>query len=513
MTETVDWVQARAQQRAFADILMHDDRESSYVVAWTAGGSWHQRAFRAEDLDFAVIPKGGSVYMSRNGFVGARREAGCCRQVNAMMFDLDCHTATFEQDVPKVTARIQAAVSDGTLPSPNMVVDTGRGLQVYYVLERSISARKRDGSANMAGLAYFKDVETALAETLESVVAGVEGVTLDRSSLDYARVGRVPGTYNPLADRMSVLLSSDGSYYTLEKLKRYGSPSATPARRRCGGPGRKKTGLLASRLAGIERLQRHRGNGCEGSRENMCFVFYNTATQIHGPERALELTRRFNLRFNNPLPPSDIEQIARTVDSVVVRYGANRGKTGFYPLRAQNVIDKLFMTYEEIQAIGFFGTKRQRDRARERARNRLARSRRNERIVYKFRMGMTQQAIADEMGCSKRTVADVLRREGVTRRDRYTLEDKFSQVIERKRESAENRHTSWLCDLIPSPVTGFAGEGELLLGSASPSPPLSSPYLHLRGGVLHAGLGHMGFGPVCESAGLAMEDVRRDPAL
>ncbi len=455
MTETVDWVQARAQQRTFANMLMHDDRESSYVVAWTSGGKWRQRAFRAGELDFAVIPKGGSVYMSRNGFVGARRGAESCRQVNAMMFDLDCHTATFAEDVPKVAARIRAAVSDGTLPSPNMVVDTGRGLQLYYVLERSISARKKDGSANMAGLAYFKDVETALAETLGAVVAGLEGVTLDRSSLDYARVGRVPGTYNPKAGRMSALLSSDESYYTLEKLKTHGSRSATPSRRRCGGSARKKTGLLASRLAGIERLQRHRGNDCEGSRENMCFVFYNTATQINGPERALELTKRFNLRFNTPLPPTDIEQIARTVDSVVVRYGTSRGKTGFYPLRAQSVIDKLFMTNEEIQAIGFFGTKRQRDRAQAKARNRLERSRRDERIVNKFRMGMTQQAIADEMGYSKRTVAEVLRREGVTRHDRYTLGEKFSQVIEQKKESAENRHTSWLCVPVFSSVTVF----------------------------------------------------------
>lgn len=440
------WPRAREEQLTFIETILHDDRDSSYIVAWTDSGKWRQRPFRARSICLDDIPSGESVYMTRNGFVGGKREAELCRQVNAMMFDLDCHTASFRDDVPKVISAIDEAVANGVLPQPNLMVDTGRGVQVYFVLATSISFRVSNGNLNDMGLAYYKDVEEALASTVRGVVEPLEGVQFDASVLDYSRVGRIPGTFNPKAKRWCTLVSADSSFYTLKELKKFGTKSPySHVKRAQKVRTRRKKGLLESRLSGVERLQKHRKYDCQGSRENMCFVYYNTATQIYGPDKALEITHELNGKFTTPLPPADIEQIARTVDKTTVLYGEHQGEQGFYPLRAATVIEKLFMTNEEMEAIRFFGTKRQRDRAAQRARNQAAKQDRDARIVRKFRMGSTQQEIADEIGCSKRTVANVLNKNGIRRGDRFSTKDKFDQVIVQKRESAISRHTSWLC--------------------------------------------------------------------
>lgn len=478
------WPKAREEQRTFIETILHDDRDSSYIVAWTDAGEWRQRPFRAHSISLEGIPSGESVYMTRNGFVGGKREADLCRQVNAMMFDIDCHTASFREDVPRVINAIDEAVASGALPQPTLVVDTGRGVQVYFVLATSISFRKSNGNLNDMGLAYYKDVEEALASTVRYVVEPLEGTQFDASVLDYSRVGRIPGTFNPKAKRWCTLVSAHSTFYTLKELKAFGSKSPFSQIKRVQAVRTKrKKGLLEARLSGIERLQKHRNYDCRGSRENMCFVYYNTATQIYGPDKALEITHDLNRRFVSPLPPADIEQIARTVDKTTVLYGEHQGEQGFYPLRAATVIEKLFMTNKEMEDIRFFGTKRQRDRAAQRAKNQAAKQDRDARIVRKFRMGSTQQDIADEIGCSKRTVANVLSKNGVKRGDRYTTKDKFSLVIEQKRENAISRHTSWLCvprlggfpQLVSALSTDGATEpaGRLAQGSSgSFSPPL-----------------------------------------
>lgn len=506
----VDWAEAKAQQRAFADCLTHDDRDSYYVVAWTSDGRWHQRAYRGESLDFDLVPKSESVYMTRNGFTTSVRDVAHCRQVNAMMFDIDCHDGDFERVIPVALDVIRRAVERGRLPHPTITVDTGRGIQVYYVLERSTSTRKSDGTANDAGLSYFRDVEAGLASAFEAEISDIKGLTLDPSAFDLARVGRVPGTINPKAGRMCELVET-GPYHELAALRKYAraAHSPTPTRKRRASAS-SDSSLLRSRLFAIERLQRHRSFDCRGSRENMCFVFYNTATQIHGPQRALDLTLRFNARFSYPLPPTDIEQIARTVDSVVIRYGRHAGERGFYPLSAKSVVGKLMMTDDETLAVGFFGSARKRKRAHATLRRKAARDSRNERIVHEYKMGRTLDQVANIVKCSRRTVASVLSSRGISRHDRYSLEEKFSLVIESRRQSAERRHTSWLC--APSSRSfshlPFLGTGNHLVTTPNPPPPPAPSSFFLYEDCPY-GYGHVGWPCPCEQIGF--RDGRQTP--
>jgi hypothetical protein len=356
-----------------------------------------------------------------------------------MMFDVDCHTPYFFEDVPKLIDALYEAIFSGTLPTPNLLVNTGRGVQIYYVLERSIAFRTCTGKENERVLNYFKDVEAGLANTIETVVREVKGAKLDKSVLDYTRVSRVPGTYNPAARCWCKLIGEYSDYYTLAVLKSYGTNlTYSHTKRFQKTRSKKNSGLLGLRLSNVERLQKYCNYDCEGRRELMCFVYYNTATQIYGPDKALEATLAFNRMFKRPLPAWEIRQVARGVDkTVITKSREHKGKKGFYPLSRSNIIELLGLSPAEQEAIGLFGSKRKQDRAAAKARTRSRREARNASIVEKFRMGMNQRDIAAAIGCSVRTVAGVLHDEGISRADRYTLEEKFSLVIAKKSENAK----------------------------------------------------------------------------
>ncbi|MBQ9002435.1 MAG: hypothetical protein IJ087_11335, partial [Eggerthellaceae bacterium] len=345
--------------------------------------------------------------------------------------------------------------------------------------------------------AYFKDVEAGLAEAVREAVGGVEGAKLDESVFDLARVGRIPGTYNPKARSWCTLVSNSEKFYDLKELSAFGRKKAWPHIKRNTARNLKRaTGLLRSRLHGIERLQRHRKFNCVGSRENMCFVYYNTATQIYGPEKALQVTLQLNAKFNTPLPVADIEQISRTVDNNVVLYGTYKGETGFYPLKASSVAEKLSMTQEEMATTKFFGGKRERDRAALKARNAAKRKAIDEKIAHMYKMGSTQKAIAKRIGCSVRKVAYVLSSLGIGNDDRSPLEEKFTQVIALHDKDAILRQPSWLCAglPLPSPDEGFEGAqhsddeswwrfnpGSMLMGCGARTPATARSKAVLKG--------------------------------
>ncbi len=314
--------QQESEQETFLRTLLHDDRNSFYVLSTDEGGRWEDVPVRRAQL--AALPLGmgaqdsaASYYITHNGFADRRRKLESCRQVNAMFFDLDCHGEPgFEcrRLVDEAHRLVVAAANAGTLPRPTMVVDSGRGLHLYYVLERSIPCRLRAGGSmqpNEKALAYFRDVQLRLADVLDEVLAGLDGVDVDRAVFDCTRVSRIPGTYNAKAGRRARLLSADGGYCELGDLAKYrpraaatgpsagaapdGQPQRTPA-----GTLVRFDRLMASRLRKVAELQEHRGYACEGNRELMCFVYYNTAVQLYERPEAFRRLGAFNARFPHP---------------------------------------------------------------------------------------------------------------------------------------------------------------------------------------------------------------------
>lgn len=443
-------------------MLTHDDHDSHYVVSRLHENQWSERSYKAGSLaDITFFPD-DAYYFTRNGFAGRHRRTDEARQVNALMFDIDCHGSNPRASVSLVIAALSNAFAGGHMPLPSLQVDTGRGVQLYYVLEKATPCKTKGGTANSKGLDFVRDVEAGLSDRFKEIVSGIKGAEVDESVYDLARVGRIPGTWNPKANRPAQLIGHSFAFHTLGSLLTY-RRTANTAPKRTSARVIMFNRLMTLRLKNLEKLQRLRGYNCHGTRESMCFVHYNTATQIYGPDAAFAHTMAFNAQFTHPLPEADIAQIKRSVDRVVIQFGSHKGEMGFYPLRLENLIEKLRMTQQEAENAGFFDNSRQAKRQQAKTDTAQKRQARNVRIVQLFEQGkLTQQQIADESGCSLRTVSSVVNawktQNNKSGRSAVLLRDLAATALNTSGDNyANNCPTGWsVVSLLPREVASLA---------------------------------------------------------
>ena len=417
----------------FFRILLHDDRSSYYIISSDAGGQWSDAAFKSNDISSYFFNHVSNYYITHNGFSGKRRQTNRTRQLNSLFFDLDCHGARGSCDtaIKEALERIQGAVSHAILPMPTMTVNSGRGVHLYYVLERSIPYRlKGSTEPNEKGIAFFQRVQNQLADVLEDVLDGVAGIEVDRAVFDHTRVSRIPDTYNCKAGRFARLVDAQEVFYHLPDLAAYKlvkeqrsalksakqHHSAHPVRL----AGKRKPAvvmnfhpLMMSRLNKVAELQEYRKYDCEGSRELMCFVYYNTAVQIYSKEDARERLEAFNARFKAPLPASELEGIVKSVSKAT----SQKGEKGHYTFKADTLARFLSLTEKEMHDLNFFSSKRMVERMEAKRKTKEKRDQRNHRILELYRNGsMTQREVAAAVGCTERTVHSVLKAAGATKR-------------------------------------------------------------------------------------------------
>ena len=130
-----------SEWEVFRTLITHDDRNSYYVVSSDASGSWEDTAVKSESLPAMGFNTKSAYYMTHNGFTSACRKSEQVRQLNALFFDLDCHDQDLQQTraiVIQTLSALQQAVGEGILPQPSMTFDSGRGVQLFFVLTLSI---------------------------------------------------------------------------------------------------------------------------------------------------------------------------------------------------------------------------------------------------------------------------------------------------------------------------------------------------------------------------------------
>ena len=389
--------------QAFFRMLSHDDRSSFYCVARRgADGHWSESFARVSQLLNYTLFDDADWYVTRNGFTQRSRKTERLRQINAFMFDLDCHEGHARSAVEKGIRALEQAVLARALPEPNMLVDTGRGLHVYYVLDHSLSYRVTGGAFNEKGLAFFRDVEGKLLAAVKSAVECVPTLEVDTAVFDFARVSRIPGTYNVSAGRYAQLIHYNDRYYSLSQLSSFGFLKPVAIERK--SPGKTQfvnfDKLSLSRVGKLFKLQEVRQFNCKGNRELMCFCLYNAAVQIYADkEDAFARLVEFNKRFSEPLAVAVLDQIVRSVS-----------KVGFYKMSAATIVSKLRMTSAEIDATSFFESRRMIERQQAKRATAEKREARNARIVALYAQpGATMETVAQAVGVCKRTVASVLK--------------------------------------------------------------------------------------------------------
>lgn len=478
-------------RRAFFSMITRDDRGSWYQTASRTGsGQWETGpSFRAATLERAGFDSARDWYVTVNGFSSKfERTANRCRQVNVLKYDVDFHGsgADHAYECAMMAAMVEASAASGALPEPSMVVDTGRGLQLYWALERSTACRLKGGAPNERGLAYLHDVEKRLAGALKAVVEAYGSGELDLSvTSDVARVMRIPGTVNQANGRTCAVVADTGRTWRLADLANaLPAPERRDARSRGAARMMRFDHLSLSRMKKIEHLQDYRGFGCAGRRELMGFCYYNAAVQVYADrDDAYQLLVDFNERFLEPLDERELASIRSSVD-----------KVGFYKMRADTISSERFlgMRADEIEATRFFESARATARAAAKAKTAEKRAARDALIAELYsRPGATHASVAEAVGCSPRTVAAVLKDAERAAQSMRKLADVAREALEEKAATAAvEKPCKKLADVFScSPVStiGGASVGGVSAGRGGLPPGLPPGTIVLPGWASAAG--------------------------
>lgn len=427
------------QARRFLSVLMHDDHDAWYGlhISYTIYGErvWQPNVLRISPgalSSFDVTAFDGfDSYVNVNGFCSRRRTEGNLRHVNSLMFDLDVEAAhrgeltgmALEGAKESGLSLIASAIRSSRLPRPTMVVDTGRGLQLHYVLERTASYRQASGEVNKPLLAVVERARSGLASLLREVcdVPGCE-LSLDERASDLSRLCRIPGSTNTHSASRSALLSCDGPLWSLGSLLRFAPVRSRRAGSRQAGNTSCGRGdsfgdplasellcrLRMSKLRSLRDYREARG-GCTGTRNELVFCFVNSVFPLYGPSKALELGREFNNAFSEPLSDGEVRASVSGIS-----------RNGVYRFSRRRLAEHVCLTEEEERAVGFFDlpTAKEARRKAEKSRRAKAKGARDARMLSLAKEGLAYESIAKEVGVSRRTVCAVLGKAGYSRRRR-----------------------------------------------------------------------------------------------
>ena len=435
---STDWY--RTQQNKFIDILFHDDHNSRYVRSTlTNEGKWVQHPAKLLKTIKSQIAKSISTdkneYISVNGFSGLQCCEVGCRQINAIVLDLDGHNCDLE-DLDNIKfntfSAINSAISKNEIPRPTMIIDSGRGLQIYYVFDRSISYRITGGSLNTNFLNDYKQSYKILMELYNQILtANTHLLDVDKQVSNISRVMRIPGTYNTKAQNFADLVCAEGPYCRLTDILLYdsqlsidNSPEASShTKEGSTGPLGKSVELpalhkslfldinmdetqsiLLQRLIDLQTLQNLRNCQCDGQKEIMNFLFFNSASKVFNEDKAKKLLYHFNANFITSTPVSEAELI-NIVNSVA--------KKGHYSYKKIKIIEILSVTAEEQAALGW--TSPFDKRKLRKLQGKLIKDKRDTSIIDLAKNGFNHKSISTQLNVSLRTVQNVLKNAGITR--------------------------------------------------------------------------------------------------
>ena len=395
----------------FSSMLFHDDKNSNYIIQKFKSGKFC-KVVKAKDFLSAEIPD-EDIYITINGFCGNTRKTYQCRQINALFFDLDAHsinTKDAKWEIEHTYFSLKDAIEENRLKKPNLIINTGRGLHLYYIFQKSIPYRLKDKSVNKVGLSIRKSIINSIGDDINAVLKKSDcGLELDTKVSDISRIARIPGTKNSNTGTEATIIDYDEDYYTFEELLKPNAKKKQPVAKIKTVNNEYGQALHNIRLSELEKLQEYRNFDCRGCREYMCFVYYNAAVQIHDRKTAYEKLISFRNKFDDihSVSDSQLKALAGCIDR-----NKGSGYEGFYKLKKDWIIQHLGITPDEIAELGLFQLSK---RKLKKEKTKINKQEQAMQVIELAKNGMKHQTIADTVGISKRKVQYILKEAGVTR--------------------------------------------------------------------------------------------------
>ena len=254
-------------------------------------------------------------YISPNTFYLPERSNENIRQYRALYMDLDIHKTIYSKS--EAYYKVAMLSSEGKIPRPSLVVDSGQGLHLYWIIEHAPK-----------GAAWtWQELEDYLYKHLKECGADIQAT-------DAARVLRLPGTINTKNGETCKVIESNAERYSMYELRKdyldYGQAKQKPVQSHTEPRKSTKSNikhlfnnytLHMARLKDIEKLTELRGYDMEGYRNAAlhCYIYWQGVCN-RDFDNLLEVARRYNDKLKVPEKDRTVQTIVKSTMRAIVKF-------------------------------------------------------------------------------------------------------------------------------------------------------------------------------------------------
>lgn len=308
------------------------NNEKCYVTLFKKGlkGNYHRHFNSSKALvekieEFFNANTNTDLYMSLNTFYKPQRTLETLRYINTLHIDLDTYKTKFTKT--QILMRLEEEYFNISIPRPNLIIDSGRGLNLIWSIEPVPSK----------ALPLWKALMYKFFNELKEFGA-------DNSALDPTRVLRVIGSINSKTNTEVRLLDGYSYKYSLKELKEEYLPEVNKKVKKVKKERKvinffSPSSLEKARIEDLERLCELRNYDLEGYREYLLFYYRYLLCRNFDDEYALEKVLELNSKFTEPLP---IREVINNTKS-----GERYSSQGKYHYSSSRLIDIFNITTEE----------------------------------------------------------------------------------------------------------------------------------------------------------------------
>ena len=312
-----------SEQINYLDIL-HSDSKGWITRAEINCGykQWHYRYNELLEQDFNQE----NVYISINTFYSTFRRLEYIKELKAQFIDLDIYKTGFTKE--QIIMHLEADYFNKSIPRPNLIIDSGRGLYLIWLLN----------SVPSKALPLWKAVEEYLYSVLKPFGA-------DRQALDPTRVLRVPGSINSKSKTTVNVIEQYDYIYDLREIQNEYLPELEERKaKKKGRPSKKvfihrERSLYYARIQDIIKLCELREYDLKGHRELILFLYrYYLCYFLEDTQKALGDVLELNREFIYPLSETEVIRATRSAEKVYL------SKNKDYKYKNETLIELLVIT-------------------------------------------------------------------------------------------------------------------------------------------------------------------------
>ena len=312
-----------SEQINYLDIL-HSDSKGWITRAEINCGykQWHYRYNELLEQDFNQE----NVYISINTFYSTFRRLEYLKELKAQFIDLDIYKTGFTKE--QIIMHLEADYFNKSIPRPNLIIDSGRGLYLIWLLN----------SVPSKALPLWKAIEEYLYSVLKPFGADIQ-------ALDPTRILRVPGSINSKSKTTVKVIEQYDYIYDLREIQNEYLPELEERKaKKKGRPSKtvfihRERSLYYARIQDIIKLCELREYDLKGHRELILFLYrYYLCYFLEDTQKALGDVLELNREFIYPLSETEVIRATRSAEKVYL------SKNKDYKYKNETLIELLVIT-------------------------------------------------------------------------------------------------------------------------------------------------------------------------